>query len=78
MSCDETAQPEGPKMETADICVELEKMAKSGVLPQRTCDACTQAALLLKGLREVILAPELPEAIALKKLKWILVEQGEG
>jgi hypothetical protein len=46
---------ENEKIEIADICAELEKLARSGVFTQRTADACTQAASLLSQIREVII-----------------------
>lgn len=74
-------------IEIADICAELEKLARSGVFTQYTADACTQAASLLSRMRGVILTGlsenwHTAEPRALKeiveKLKLILVEQGEG
>jgi hypothetical protein len=40
-------------LEIDDISVELEKLAHSPALPQRTADACTQAAALPTTMREV-------------------------
>jgi hypothetical protein len=78
-------QPEN--IEIADICRELLKLARSGILPENTAESCKQAASLLKRIREAVLTsvkgnPEAmshTEAIALaKNLHWIMVKQGEG
>lgn len=78
---------ENQKIEIADICAELEKLARSGVFAQRTTDACTQAASLLSRIREVIITDlsenwHTPGSRAtqgiVEKLKDILVKQGEG
>jgi len=64
-------------MEIADICGELKQLASAPFLRESTVDACTQAASLLGKIREVILTSSSDKAIV-EKLKWILVEQGEG
>jgi hypothetical protein len=78
---------ENQKIEIADICAELEKLARSGVFTRRTTDSCTQAASLLSRIREVIITglsenwhtpgPRAAQEIV-QKLKDILMEQGEG
>lgn len=74
-------------IEIADICAELEKLARSEGLTQRAADACIQGASLLSQMRKVILtglsenwdAPgPLATAEIVEKLKRVLVEQGEG
>ena len=40
------------KLETSDIANELEKLSRSGVLKERTTDACEQAAWLVRKLHE--------------------------
>lgn len=68
-------------MEIFDICVELERLAGSGLFAEPTADACEQAASLLRRMRELIITgPGLPDAggDTLGKLKWLLAEQGEG
>jgi hypothetical protein len=72
---------ENGKIEIADLCMELDKLARSSSFSQHTAQACTQASLLLRQLRELIIsAPGLPnpEGDAVSKLKWILAQQGEG
>jgi hypothetical protein len=79
---------ESEKIGIADICSELEKLANANVFTEHTASACRQAASLLSRFREVI-----PSGLAetgwhnpepaftreiVEKLKWILVEQGEG
>ena len=64
-------------MEIAEICGELEQLARAPFLKESTVDACTQAASLLGKMREVILTGSSDKGIV-EKLKWILVEQGEG
>ena len=75
------------KIEIADICYQLLRLARSGILPENTAESCNQAASLLKKIREVVLTsvkgnPEAMthrDALALaRKLHWIMVEQGEG
>ena len=74
-------------IEIAEICAELEKLARSEGLTRRAADACIQGASLLARMREVILTGlsenwNAPGSLAtgeiVEKLKWILVEQGEG
>jgi hypothetical protein len=65
------------KLEIAEIRKELGQLAQSGILRQRAADACIQAASLLERMREVVLTGPSRAAIV-EKLKWILVEQGEG
>ena len=78
---------EKQKIAIADICGELEKLGRSGIVKERTADACMQAASLLSRIREVILvglsenwhtpgSPAVHEIV--EKLKRILVEQGGG
>jgi hypothetical protein len=78
---------ENENINIAEICTELEKLARGSALTQRSVDACTQAASLLSRMREAILTGlvgnwHTPECSAtqeiVEKLKWILVEQGEG
>jgi hypothetical protein len=72
---------EHEKLETADIAVELQKLAESGVFTQRTADACAQAAWIVKKLREVILTDWSDSSVdtaKIEKLKWILVKHHEG
>lgn len=74
-------------IEIADICHQLLKLARSGVLPDNTAESCKQAASLLKKIREVVITsvsgnpdgmtPAQAVAMA-KKLHWIMVKQGEG
>jgi hypothetical protein len=67
-------------MEIADICVELERLARSGSLAQSKADACVQAASLLARMREqIITSSGLPDKAGdtVSRLKWILVEQGK-
>jgi hypothetical protein len=75
------------KIEIADICHHLSKLARSGILPENTAESCKQAASLLTKMREVVLTsvkgnPEAmshAESLALaRKLHRIMVEQGEG
>ena len=69
------------KIEIVDICAELEKLARAGVLAQSTENACFQASSLLKDLRELIItstgSPD-KHGDTVARLKWILSEQGEG
>ena len=78
---------EKQKIEIADICNQLLKLAHSGILPENTAESCKQAASLLRKIREVVLTsvkgnPEAmthADALALaRKLHWIMVKQGEG
>ena len=78
---------ENKKIEIADICAELENSGSSGVLRERTADACTQAASLLSRMRKVILtglsknwyAPsDRATQEIVEKLKLMLVEQQDG
>jgi hypothetical protein len=41
------------KIEIADICHQLLKLARSGILAQNTAESWKQAASLLKKIREV-------------------------
>ncbi len=75
------------KIEIADICHDLLKLARSGILPENTAESCKQAASLLKEIREVVITsvngnPDSMthiQALAMaKKLHWIMVKQGEG
>ena len=73
---------ESEKLETHDIAVELEKLAGSGVFPQRTTDACAQAAWLLRRLREVVITAvnrsPAAKGEAFETLRLILVKHHEG
>jgi hypothetical protein len=78
---------ENQNIEIADISVELQKLASSGLFTQHTADACAQAASLLERIREAVLTGlsenwHTPGPSAMKeiveKLKKILAEQGEG
>jgi len=69
---------EPEKIEIADLRFELLKLARSGILPKRTADSCTQAAALLVKFRELLIPELTPDAYVLKKLRMALGAQGEG
>jgi hypothetical protein len=68
---------EDKRMEISSICMELKKLADSGVLDQNTRGACTQAMTLLTQLRTIAIS-ELADPLAMEKLRFMLVRQGEG
>jgi hypothetical protein len=72
---------ESEKIAIYDIRIELEKIASSGVVPQRTADACRQAASLLQAMREVVIKSpdyEIPDEEKVRQLRRVLAIQGEG
>jgi hypothetical protein len=65
------------RLEIADICLGLEKLAGSGIFSQQTQEACAQAAFLLLEMRALVLSRD-READIVEKLRWLLAQQGEG
>lgn len=67
-----------------EISIELNRLANSSVLADRTAVACSQAASLLERIREVLVGTwisartPLSDHEAVKQLNAILAEQGEG
>lgn len=68
---------EDQTLEIFDICTELKKLAASGVFPQRSANACAQAAKLLTNMRQTVFEGT-TDADVVEKLKQLLAEQGEG
>lgn len=75
------------KMVIADICHYLRQLGSAGILHDPAREACLQGAELLSRLRELILEPNergnldplpSPEGDILARLRWVLVQQGEG
>ena len=68
---------ENHTLEISSICVELEKLALSGVFSERTAGACEQAASLLKTLRATVFE-RVAETAIVETLRQLLIDQGEG
>jgi len=79
------------KIEIVDICDELEKLAGSGILLERTAEACIQAASFLKAMLDALIPDRVSsgagviatnglvsDAVKVEKLMWLLSEQGHG
>lgn len=66
------------QLEIYDISVVLKSLGScSAAFPQRTVDACNQAAFLLTQMREIVLSRISSDEIV-EKLRDILAKQGEG
>jgi hypothetical protein len=64
-------------IEISDIANLLKKLANTDVILPDARKACGQAASLLTQMREIILTSE-SDVATVERLKWILVQQGEG
>ena len=66
----------GP-IEIAEISRLLQLLGKSEALKPEVSNACQQAALLLKEMRQLIMGSK-SEDPAIKQLKYLLAQLGEG
>jgi len=82
----QTLGEEGRQICIADIADELLKLARTGVFPEYTVDACVRGAWLLRTLREAILKsgyepglhPSQADAMeAFNTVRDILIKNGE-
>jgi hypothetical protein len=66
------------KIEILAIARTLRKLAQSGVLKSDVSSACRQGAVLVLRLRQTVLKRNATPEEIVKKLRDVLVKQGEG